>query len=287
MLWLVNGTVFYILLFSTGQWRRIVPITWRVFPAAGSVLIQYLSLHWPAETGWTAYNALQLLGYFITVFNAAPLALLTGLGMSPALSTRIKPVSRFLSIPVARSLHFLVLAWFVVFIGIHVTLVFTTGLLHNLNHIYAWRNDSSWIGFGVFCVATAVMVAAWVAATPVTLRHPRMVQRAGSALVGPLQRLFQHVDATPGEYTGKDISPYFWHNGAFPRTESYQRLFDEGFASWRLNVHGLVDNPVQLTLNDLRALPITSRSPSISASRDGPGWPDGVACRFFGYIHTI
>jgi hypothetical protein len=38
----------------------------------------------------------------------------------PALSTRIKPVSRVLSIQVARSLHFLVLVWFGVFIVMHV-----------------------------------------------------------------------------------------------------------------------------------------------------------------------
>jgi hypothetical protein len=124
---------------------------------------------------------------------AAPLALITGLGMSPALSTRIKPVSRVLSIQVARSLHFLVLVWFLFFIVIHVTLVFTTGLLANLNHIFAGRNDSSWIGLGLFCVTTAIMTAAWVAATPLTLRHPRAVQRIGYALIGPVQRLFEHV----------------------------------------------------------------------------------------------
>ena len=133
----------------------------------------------------------------MTVFVAAPLALITGLGMSPALSTRIKPVSRVLSIQVARSLHFLVLVWFLFFIVIHVTLVFTTGLLADLNHIFAGRNDSSWIGFGLFCVTTAIMTAAWVAATPLTLRHPRAVQWIGYALIGPVQRLFEHVDATP------------------------------------------------------------------------------------------
>jgi hypothetical protein len=58
------------------------------------------------------------------------------------------------------------------FIVIHVTLVFTTGLLRNLNHIYAGRNDSSWIGFGLFAFTMAIMVIAWVAATPLTLRHP-------------------------------------------------------------------------------------------------------------------
>ena len=255
VLWLANGAIFYVLLFSTGQWRRLVPTTWKVFPAAASVLIQYLSLHWPTEHGWTAYNGLQLLAYFITVFVAAPLALITGLGMSPALSTRIKPVSRYLSIQVARSLHFLVLCWFLAFIVIHVTLVFTTGLLRNLNHIYADRNDASWIGFGIFAATTVLLVVAWVAATPFTLRHPRVVQRIGFALIGPFQRLFEHVDATPGEYDEHDISPYLWHNGAYPTTDEYRRLFDEGFASWRLKVRGLVEHPVELSLDDLRALP--------------------------------
>jgi methionine sulfoxide reductase catalytic subunit len=255
MLWLLNGFLFYILLFSTGQWRRIIPTNWEVFPSAVSVMIQYLSLNWPVESGWTAYNALQLLAYFITVFIAAPLAVITGLGMSPALSTRIKSVSRVLSIQAARSLHFLVMIWFVFFIVVHVTLVFTTGLRRNLNHIYASRDDTSWIGVIVFAVVLALLITAWVGATPYTLKHPRTIQRIGYALIGPVQRLFQHVDATPGQYTEKDISPYFWHNGAYPRTPEYQELFDEGFASWRLKVHGLVENPVELSIDELRALP--------------------------------
>jgi DMSO/TMAO reductase YedYZ molybdopterin-dependent catalytic subunit/thiosulfate reductase cytochrome b subunit len=253
--WLANGLVFYVLLFSTGQWRRIVPTTWKVFPAAASVAIQYLSLHWPTENGWTAYNGLQQIAYFVTVFIAAPLALITGLGMSPALSTRFKSVSKRLSIQAARSLHFLVLCWFLFFIIVHVTLVFSTGLIRNLNHIYADRDDASWVGFTVFAILTALLVVAWVAASPFTLRRPRTVQRVGFAIVGPFQRLFEHVDAGPGEYAEEDLSPYFWHNGAYPTTPEYRRLFDEDFASWRLKVHGLVEHPVELSLEDLRALP--------------------------------
>ena len=85
--WLLNGVIFYVLLLATGQWQRVVPTSWDVFPHALSVLVQYLSLDWPTETGWVAYNALQLMAYFVTVFVAAPLALITGLGMSPALSS--------------------------------------------------------------------------------------------------------------------------------------------------------------------------------------------------------
>ncbi len=40
VLWLVNGVIFYVLLFTTSQWRRVVPTTWDAFPNAASVAIQ-------------------------------------------------------------------------------------------------------------------------------------------------------------------------------------------------------------------------------------------------------
>ncbi len=255
-LWLTTGLVYYVLLFSTGQWRHLVPTSWEVFPNAVSVAIQYASLDWPLENGWVAYNSLQMFAYFGTVFVAAPLAVITGLGMSPALSTRFTWISRWLSIQTARSLHFLVACYFVLFIVIHVGLVFTTGLLRNLNHAFAARDSGDWVGFGVFAAAMVLVTVAWVAATPFTLSHPRAVQRVGYALIGPAQRLFAHVDAKPGQYTDDDISPYFWHNGAYPETEEYRVLFDENFANYRLRVNGLVENPVELDLAQLRALPV-------------------------------
>jgi sulfoxide reductase catalytic subunit YedY len=255
MLWLLNGLVFYVLLFATGQWRRLIPTSWSVFPNALSVAIQYLSLDWPADNGWVAYNALQQLAYFVTVFIAAPLALITGLGMSPALSTRFRRISRVLSIQTARSLHFLIFVWFLLFIVVHVSLVVTTDALRNFNHINDGRDDSSWLGFWIFLAWMAVIVVAWVAATPFTLRHPRVVQRVGYALIGPLQRLFEHVDVTPGQYSDKDISPYFWHNGRYPDSPEYRALQAGGFVDYRLRIGGLVAHPAELSLAELKALP--------------------------------
>ncbi len=37
----------------------------------------------------------------------------------------------------------------------------------------------------------------------------------------------------PGEYTEKDISPYFWHNGQYPDSAEYTALFDANFADYR------------------------------------------------------
>ena len=247
--------VFYVLLFATGQWRRLVPTSWDVFPNALSVLIQYLSLHWPTENGWVAYNSLQLIAYFVTVFVAAPLALITGLGMSPALSTRFKRISKVLSIQTARSLHFLVLVWFLVFIVMHVAFVFTTGLLVNLNHIYAGRNDDSWIGFASSRVDGRASSSAGWRRRRSRCATPGSCSASGYALIGPVQRLFEHVDSTPGEYTENDISPYFWHNGQYPDSDEYKALFDGNFADYRLRINGLVDNPVDLTSTQLRALP--------------------------------
>jgi len=254
-LWLLNGIVFYILIFTTGQWMRLVPMSWDVIPNSISVAIQYFSLDWPVENGWVNYNSLQVIAYFITVFIAAPAALITGLGMSPALSTRFRRISSVFSIQLARSLHFLVLCWFVMFIVIHVTLVLTTGALRNLNHMYAARDDDSWVGFWIFAASMVIVIVGWVAATPFTYRHPRVVQKVGYALIGPAQRLFEHLDSKPGQYTEKDISPYFWHNGKYPETEEYKQLEAGNFADYKLRIDGLVENPVELSLDQLRALP--------------------------------
>lgn len=78
LLSLINGVAFYALLFSTDQWRRLVPLTWEVFSAALSTTIQYASLNFPVGHSWTRYNGLQQLSYFITVFVAARVSIATG-----------------------------------------------------------------------------------------------------------------------------------------------------------------------------------------------------------------
>ena len=255
VLWLVNGLVFYVLLFATGQWRHIVPMSWDVFPNAASVAIQYMSLDWPTDNGWVAYNGLQLISYFTTVFIAAPAALITGLGMSPALSQRVHWLSKRLSIQHARSLHFIVLVYFLFFIMVHVTMVFATSALRNLNHMFAARDDNSWMGFWIFAAAMVVTTIAWVWATPFTIKHPRVVQRVGYALVGPFQRVLERLDPKPGAFTEKDISPHHWRNGRLPETVEYKELEKNDFKDWRLRVYGLVENPMEFSLDDLKALP--------------------------------
>jgi hypothetical protein len=168
-LWFVNGVVFIVLLFATGQWMRVVPTSWEIVPNALSAALQYASLDWPTENGWVNYNSLQVLAYFVTIFIAAPLAALTGIRMSGAWPRSARRLNRLYPIELARAVHFPVMLYFVVFIIVHVTLVFSTGALRNLNHVYGGQDGVNWIGFIVFAVSLLVTVAAAFAARPLIL----------------------------------------------------------------------------------------------------------------------
>ncbi|WP_253951372.1 cytochrome b/b6 domain-containing protein [Paenarthrobacter sp. CM16] len=169
VLWLINGVVFFVLLFATGHWIRIVPTSWEVFPNALSALLQYISLNWPAENGWVNYNSLQQLMYFLTVFLAAPLAAITGVRMSELWPKDTKTLNKAYPIEWARAVHFPVMLYFTVFIVVHVALVFATGALRNLNHMYAGTDVVNWAGFWIFFVSLLIIVGGWIAARPLVL----------------------------------------------------------------------------------------------------------------------
>ncbi|WP_308187573.1 cytochrome b/b6 domain-containing protein [Microbacterium allomyrinae] len=176
ILWLVNGVIFVVLLFVTGQWMRIVPTSWEVFPNAVSAALQYVSLDWPTENGWVNYNALQQLAYFTTVFVAAPLAAITGVRMSGIWPKNATELNKAYPVEWARAVHFPVMLYFVAFIFVHVVLVFATGALRNLNHMYAAQGSTdpdaymmNWTGFWIFAVSILVIAAAWIAARPLVL----------------------------------------------------------------------------------------------------------------------
>ena len=254
LLWVLNGLIFYVLLFTTGQWQRLVPANWAVFPNALSTAIQYLSLNFPVDHSWTNYNGLQQLAYFITVFIAAPLAVMSGLMQGPAIANKLGWFARVFNRQVARTIHFIVLCWFLFFIFVHVTLVFITGMRENLNHMFAGVNNASWEGFLIFIPALAILVAAWLLASPFTLKHARLVQNVGQAMVGSLKTMAESWDPDT-QYTEKDISPYFWVNGTLPVSEEYNTLQKDNFVNYRLHIGGLVENPREFSFAELKAIP--------------------------------
>jgi thiosulfate reductase cytochrome b subunit len=169
-LWVLVGLSYVVLLFATGQWLRIVPTDWSVVPNALSAALQYASLDWPTENSWVVYNALQQLAYFVIVFVASPLAIITGLRLSSVWPLD-GPWARAFPEQLARALHYPVMLFFIVFTFVHVVLVLTTGALRKLNEMYAARDTDDWIGFAVFAASVVVMVVAWVLAKPELLKR--------------------------------------------------------------------------------------------------------------------
>ena len=165
LLWMLNGVIYVVLLFTTGQWMRIVPTTWDVVPNAVSAAIQYLTFTWPVENPWVAYNSLQTLSYFGVVFVLAPLAILTGVRLSSAWPLDAPRLNRVLPEKPIRALHNIVLFVFMAFIVVHVSLVLFTGAVLNLNVMFAARDDLSLVGTVIFIAALAVLAGVWFALT--------------------------------------------------------------------------------------------------------------------------
>jgi DMSO/TMAO reductase YedYZ molybdopterin-dependent catalytic subunit len=80
-----------------------------------------------------------------------------------------------------------------------------------------------------------------------------LTEAAQRALLGP--RLALATEYPPGA-----ITPYFKPNGSIdPDDPDYVALRQSGFADWRLEVGGLVERPMKLSLAELRALPARSQ----------------------------
>src|SRR5699024_12282525 len=102
-----------------------------------------------------------------------------GLRTSATMSTRFGKFSNYVSVQLARSISALVMVWFVVFIVLHVSMVLVIGAVENLNIIFAARHSEGALGVVIFGVALAIIIAAWLWASPFTIRHPRVVQAVG------------------------------------------------------------------------------------------------------------
>ena len=161
-LWVLNGIVLMTLLFSTGQWMRIVPTSWDIFPNAASALLQYASFDWPTGNGWVNYNSIQVIAYFVTVFLAAPIAVATGLRLSTAWPLKAARLNKIFPEAPIRWVHNAVLFYFVIFTIVHVSLVMATGALRNLNHMFAGNDGTSWAGVAAFAASLVLTVLVWL-----------------------------------------------------------------------------------------------------------------------------
>jgi len=253
---IITGLIFIPLLFITGQWERVVPTSWIVLPQAWNTFVHYANFRFPPEpNGFYGYNALQQLAYFAAIFLFAPLSILTGAAMSPAMVNRFSWFPRFFGgRQGARSIHFLMMLSWVTFLIVHVTLVVLTGFKRNMNHIVLGTDNLRPLGMILGFAGIAVVIATWVAAHYTSWKFPRLLQHLQKAVSQPLRLATLNRFSPSEQYTKDQISPYFWPNGKRPERADWKQLSAARFRDFRLKVGGLVERPVALSLLEIQAL---------------------------------
>jgi DMSO/TMAO reductase YedYZ molybdopterin-dependent catalytic subunit len=82
-----------------------------------------------------------------------------------------------------------------------------------------------------------------------TLKSAQNLSHAAGRIVAPRPALAQ-------EFSQSEVAPTFRGNGTLnPMDADYQALRQAGFAGYKLMVSGLVEKPLELSLDELRAMP--------------------------------
>jgi thiosulfate reductase cytochrome b subunit len=91
-------------------------------------ILDHLRLRRPTEEESRTYNVLQRLAYLAVIFIFFPLVVVTGLGMSPAIVSVVPAVATvFGGQQSARTLHFFVASFLVLFLFVHIAMVCLAG----------------------------------------------------------------------------------------------------------------------------------------------------------------
>ena len=253
--WIANGAVYCILLFTSDEWQRLVPTSLSIVPQAIHDAMLYASLHFPPAGH--PYNAIQQLTYFVVVFILGPFMIATGSAMSPAIDARFPWYPKiFRGRQVARSLHFLGLIAFVLFIIIHLTMVTVERFPENMGNIVLGKGTGTSFGvaLGLFGLLVISVVIVHVWATGASLQKPRRVQNALDILIMPAKWILFRKAISKQQLTRSKISPFFRVNGYPPEAKEFKDLLKNNFADWKLKIYGLVENPLELSLADLHVI---------------------------------
>jgi DMSO/TMAO reductase YedYZ molybdopterin-dependent catalytic subunit/thiosulfate reductase cytochrome b subunit len=254
--WGLNGIFYYVLLFTSGEWVRLIPTSPSIFSEALKTALIYATLQSPPPGD--PYNPLQQLTYFGVVFMLGPFMIATGAAMSPAIDARFPWYPKiFGGRQAARSLHFLGMAAFVLFIIAHILLVVVERFPQNMGNILLGSGEGvslfAAIGLFAFYIAVVVIVHAW--ATSISLLKSRLMQNALDKVIVLAKWLLLRKLVSKQYFEKSKISPFFRVNGYLPDTKEYKKLLENNFANWKLKVYGLVENPLELSITDLQKMP--------------------------------
>jgi len=144
-LWVLNGIAYLLWSLASRHLTRDLAMRardWRDIPRS---IVAHLHLHHPVGEEALRYNPLQKLAYLGVVFVLAPLAVLTGLSMSPQMDSVL---GWWLALvggrQSARTLHFVAMTLFVLFTLVHVVMVVYAGPVNELRSMLSGRFRVRW-----------------------------------------------------------------------------------------------------------------------------------------------
>jgi thiosulfate reductase cytochrome b subunit len=139
---ILTGVLYIISALFTGHLRKsLLPskaeLSWR---GISTVIANHLRFERPSEAQAWSYNVLQRLTYLFVIFILFPLVIWTGLAMSPALVTAVPATVNLLGgQQSARTIHFLVSLALLLFVLVHVAMVFRAGFRSRMRAMITGR----------------------------------------------------------------------------------------------------------------------------------------------------
>ena len=129
-----------------GHFRRhlfpaAADLTWRNISSA---VASHLRFERPTAAEAHSYNVLQRLAYAFVVFVMFPLMIWTGLALSPAFDSAFPAAVNLLGgRQSARTLHFFLTIAFVLFLIVHLLMIFLAGFLHRTRAMVTGHVDAT------------------------------------------------------------------------------------------------------------------------------------------------
>lgn len=139
-LWVINGACYLAWSLASRHLNRDLTMQrrdWRRIPRS---IVDHLRFRHTHGDEAARYNPLQKLAYLGVIFVLAPLAILTGLSMSPQMDSLLGGFVAFVGgRQSARTIHFIVMALFVLFTLVHVLMVVYAGPINELRSMITGR----------------------------------------------------------------------------------------------------------------------------------------------------
>ncbi len=139
-LWVINGVSYLTWSLASRHLQRDLAMQRRDWREVPKSIVDHLRFRHPQGEEATRYNPLQKLAYLGVIFVLVPLAILTGLSMSPQMDTVLGGWLQFIGgRQAARSLHFIVMSLFVLFTLVHVVMVVYAGPINEMRSMITGR----------------------------------------------------------------------------------------------------------------------------------------------------